>query len=221
MTVYKITDKDMETGHEYKLTKWKIGVPVEPGKSEKLDVHKWLHEWLYAYEHPLLAVLHNPIHANYKNGYRLFEAEAEGETETKSQMMLSCTKLTLIKEIEVPKITVEQKLAYGILCIKSCFKNRRWNIWANNWLSGKDRSNESAENVLKYIKNDIKYCSACDLVYCVIDKIDCTDLFKLVANAACNAKISAIILNPKLDLVKLAKQALTINSTDGATYDRL
>lgn len=199
MTVYKITDKYMETGYEYKSTIWKIGVPVEPGKSKKPDVHKWL----YAYEHPLLAVLHNPIHGNYANGYRLFEAEAEGKIETKGQMTLRCTKLTLIKEIKVPKITQEQSVVYGILCAKALL-DKTWYTWATNWLSGKYRSKNPGYFITELVRvlNDV--C----LQDCIIQCLSAT-----IANWVSRAIRET---NTTIDLVELAKQALAINSTEGS-----
>jgi hypothetical protein len=200
MIVYKIIDQNMKTGHDFKLTEWKIGVPVELGKSKKLNTHKWL----YAYEHPLLAVLHNPIHANYKNGYRLFEAEAEGEIEKGHQMVLRCTKLTLLKEIDVPKITQKQRTAYGILCAKALL-DKTWYTWATNWLSGKYREKNAVNITSGFLTILIT-----TLFHATIAKYPPTVIVLRVSNAARKANVT-------IDLVELAKQALAINSTDGGS----
>ena len=41
-------------------------------------------------------------------------------------------------------MTLIQKVALSILVSKQVYKGRKWNKWANDWLSGKDRSYNSA-----------------------------------------------------------------------------
>jgi|WetSurMetagenome_2_1015567.scaffolds.fasta_scaffold11614_12 hypothetical protein len=45
---------------------------------------------------------------------------------------------------ENPYATKVQKIAYLILCAQQVFHNAKWNTWANKYLSGEDRSIESA-----------------------------------------------------------------------------
>jgi CTP synthase (UTP-ammonia lyase) len=51
---------------------------------------------------------------------------------------------TTIKTIPLPKITRQQKIKFAILCAKQVCKNKKWNTWADTWLSGKDRSKAAA-----------------------------------------------------------------------------
>jgi hypothetical protein len=152
MIVYKITDKNMISYCDRESIKWKVGVPYEI----KVFNDSELYRWIYTYKQSLLAVLCDPIFANYKKEYRLFKAKAEGKIKKENHVQFKCTKLTLLKEIDIPKITGKQRVAYSILCAKSILKDLKWTTWANNWLSGKDQSKKSAQNILKYIKATYK-----------------------------------------------------------------
>jgi len=55
------------------------------------------------------------------------------------------TELTLLEEIEMPKLTYEQRLAYEIYRVKEVYTDPSWNLWADKWLSGEDRTAKSAQ----------------------------------------------------------------------------
>ena len=135
-TIYKLTDQNMRTynGYQWKLNEWHEtsgeGGLCGPG-------------WLHGYEHPLLAVLHNPIHANIQEP-RLFECEYAGELNRDGHMKCGVTRLRLVRELELPEITPEQRVAYAILCSKKVCHEKAWNEWADSWLNGEDRSAASA-----------------------------------------------------------------------------
>ena len=67
MKLYKLTDGD---GQTMSGTQWGPGVSHSGTGEGELCGPGWIH----AYEHPLIAVLLNPIHANIQNP-RLWEAE--------------------------------------------------------------------------------------------------------------------------------------------------
>ena len=137
MKKYKLTDQDMRTHNGFQ---WELGKEViTDGDSKKLCTKHWLHY----YHHPLLAVLLNPIHANIDNP-RLFEAKALGKHLDDKGLKGGCTKMTLVKEIELPEITLNQKTAFGILCSLEVYKEKGFVKWANNWLSGVDRTAAAA-----------------------------------------------------------------------------
>jgi hypothetical protein len=54
------------------------------------------------------------------------------------------TEMGVVEELPLPNITTTQKVAFGILCVKQVHAEPRWNEWADNWLSGKDRTAASA-----------------------------------------------------------------------------
>ena len=136
MTKYKLTRRDMTT---HGNTKWELGVTITTNGGEKHCGPGWLH----CYDSPALAMFMNPIHADI-NSPRLFECEAGGTTiDWKDKF--GCTELTLVKEIEPPRPTTEQRVAFAILCALEVCEDAGFTDWANNWLSGKDRSEVAAE----------------------------------------------------------------------------
>jgi hypothetical protein len=141
MKLYKLTDENAQT---HGGCQWGEGVTHTASGEGSLCDSGWIH----AYEHPLLAVLHNPLHANFGSP-RLWEAETTDENPLRDgQMKLGVRNLTTIREIPMPVITREQRVRYAILCAKSVCPDKAWNEWADNWLSGKDRSEESAAAVV-------------------------------------------------------------------------
>ena len=137
MKKYKLTDHHMRTHDEFQ---WELGKEVTTdGNSNELCNKHWLHY----YHHPLLAVLLNPIHADIDNP-RLFEAKALGKHLDDKGLKGGCTKMTLTKELELPEITLNQKIAFGILCSLEVYKEKGFVKWASNWLSGVNRTDAYA-----------------------------------------------------------------------------
>ena len=135
-TIYKLTDQDMRThnGFQWTLNKEETasgkGGLCGPG-------------FLHAYTDPLLAILLNPIHADIKSP-RLFKGTGT-VSKTDNGLKIGCTEMTLTEEMELPVINIVQRIAFGILCTKEVYKDKDWNTWADNWLSGKDRTEATAE----------------------------------------------------------------------------
>lgn len=51
-------------------------------------------------------------------------------------------------EVDVPDVSLEQRVKFGVLCALAfglCNHNSRWTEWAKGWLSGTDRTSESAK----------------------------------------------------------------------------
>lgn len=94
--------------------------------------------YIHAYEHPLLAVLMNPIHANFDRP-RLWEAEGEVVTRD-GQLKCGCVELTTIREIPVPVMTTDQRVEFAIRCALAVYNETSFVAWANKWLDGADRS---------------------------------------------------------------------------------
>jgi hypothetical protein len=133
--IYKLTDGDGQTRGG---TQWGPGVSHSGTGEGELCGPGWIH----AYEHPLVAVLLNPIHADFKHP-RLWEAEGEIAIRD-GQLKCGCKTLTTIREIPLPEITTEMRVRFAILCAKDVCADLSWNAWANGWLSGEDRSAEAA-----------------------------------------------------------------------------
>ena len=136
--LYKLTDQNGQTRGGMQ---WGPGITHEATGDPSQDL--CTDAWIHAYEHPLLAVLLNPIHGNFKNP-RLFEGDNE-IGKRKSQLLCGCRSFTTAREIPVPAVTTAQKVRFGILCAKQVYKHPKWNQWADAWLDGSDRSEKSAQ----------------------------------------------------------------------------
>ena len=136
MKYYKILTQEM-TSH--KNTEWKLNVPIT---IEKEGVEMCTDQVLHCYNHPLLAVVFNPMHANIKNP-KLFEINVDKIVNTDGLKFASKSQ-TLVKEISLPEISLEQRIEFAIKVAKTVYKEEKWNLWADRWLSGEDRSKESA-----------------------------------------------------------------------------
>ena len=133
--LYKLTDGDGQTRGG---TQWGPGVSHSDTGEGELCGPGWIH----AYEHPLVAVLMNPIHANFPNP-RLWEAEGEVGLRN-GQLKCGCATLTTTREIPLPKITTEMRVRFAIMCAQEVCACPSWNAWADKWLSGEDRSEAAA-----------------------------------------------------------------------------
>ena len=136
---YKLTDQNIRTHKNYQ---WRLGrwERAKGKNNQGLCTDGWLH----CYDSSLIAILHNPIHADYYKP-RLWEVECAGKTKNDKGIKCGYQKMRLIKEIPVPVITTTQIVAYGILCAMEVSKDKKFLHWAKNWLSGKDRSQRAAE----------------------------------------------------------------------------
>ena len=155
--VYKLTTQDMKTrkGCSNEVTwvpgKWvKATGPLMSGLCSCAYVHY--------YDHPLLAILLNPIHANIKNP-RLWEAEIAGRTISDRGLKSGARKLRLLRELEVPTITTEQRIRFAIRCVMGVYQEPSWTRWATNWLSKKDRSPQAAATAARAAARAASYAA--------------------------------------------------------------
>ena len=135
--MYKLVDKKWETRNN---TQWSIGQTNKvTGEGKKLCSPDLLH----CYKSPVQAILFNPIHASIRNPI-LLEIECS-ELLVDDGLKYGCKEQTPLKELSLPDITIEQKVAFAIYCALEVYSEKTFVVWANNWLSGKDRSCETAE----------------------------------------------------------------------------
>lgn len=135
----KLTDQDGYTRRgRTGETKWSPGFVLETSGEGDLCGPGFVH----AYTHPLPAIYLNPIHAGIDNPL-LWEADGE-IIKSDHGLKVGCTKLTTVRLIDRPEPTTEQTIAFGILCAKEVCHDADWNKWADDWLSGKDRSKAAA-----------------------------------------------------------------------------
>ena len=143
MKLYKLTDGQGRTraGEDNELT-WAVGVAHKTaGTGTRLCTADVIH----AYEHPLIAVLMNTVHAMLNPAtMRLFVAEGE-IVAREGELKCGVHALKIVEEIPVPTLTTEQRVKFAILCAKCVCTDVAWNAWADKWLSSDDRSAEAAE----------------------------------------------------------------------------
>ena len=124
MSYYKLTNQKLQT---YSSFQWELGkwyrIPNED-RGAGLCTKGWFH----CYNHPLLAVLLNPIHANIQDP-RLFKVNVRGSKVTDSGLKFGFSMMRLVEEIPIPKITLTQKAAFAILCASIKLTERSIKYW--------------------------------------------------------------------------------------------
>jgi len=142
MVKYKLTNKNMRT---YGGFQWELGVLAhkENDVGEKGLCSDVFYHW---YHSPLMAVLMNSINSDIDDP-RLFECEVGGEVRDEYGLKGGSTSCMLVRELELPVITNRQRVAFGILCAIKVHKDEYFSAWAVRWLSGEDRTEETAAAV--------------------------------------------------------------------------
>ncbi|MDD5220897.1 MAG: hypothetical protein PHV11_10045, partial [Candidatus Bipolaricaulis sp.] len=132
MKYYKLTDQDKKTHGD---TEWGEHVTHKAtGKGKELCTEDVIH----VYDHPLKAAMFNPIHA-YISNPKLWECRVR-RVVANDKLKVGVKICTTIKEISLPEITTNQRVRFAILCALKAYPEPSFVEWANNWLSGKDRS---------------------------------------------------------------------------------
>ncbi|MGA7524525.1 MAG: hypothetical protein WBW84_18890, partial [Acidobacteriaceae bacterium] len=132
MKAYKLTDENGQTmGH----TQWAPGVThTAPGTGDLCSSG-----WIHTYSHPLLAVLLNPVHADFIRP-KLWECEVSGASKDDCGLKQGWESVTTVREIPLPVVSVEQRVRFAILCAKEVYQEPEFILWADRWLTGEDRS---------------------------------------------------------------------------------
>jgi hypothetical protein len=195
-TLYKLTDQDNKTRSD---TLWGPGVKhTATGDSYSLCTNDLIH----AYEDPLLAVFISPLHVNYSNP-KLWKAKTTCKKIVRDgQMKCGVKSLTTLHEIPLPVVTLTQRVAFGILCAKKVCSDTKWNKWADKWLSGEDRSVESAKYAAAVAYNAARVaCAAYAAYYAAY----------YAANAACYAACYAAVAYHAADAAGAAYNATSVD----------
>ncbi len=128
--VYKLTDASMKTHGGYQ---WELGrTQTVSGKGPLCSAG-----WLHVYSHPDLAVILNPIHANFSYP-RLFRAEASGVYLSDRSLKAGVSSLTLIEELPLPIFSHLDLVAWLIFQLRALPKRpiiATWEQWADRTLA--------------------------------------------------------------------------------------
>src|SRR3990172_6972281 len=136
MRAWKLTDINAST---HGGTQWGPGVRHTAPGTGPLCTAGWVHY----YRDPLLAVLLNPVGANF-TAPRLWEGEAEAPFLHDGWLKSGCGAFTTVQEIPVPVVTTEQRVQFGIFCALEVSGDAGFRAWAEGWLEGRDRSERAA-----------------------------------------------------------------------------
>ena len=141
-TWYKLTDKDGYTrkGKENECLWGENITHTATGKGSHLCSRDLIH----VYQNPLIASFMNPSHADFKNPL-LWECEAKGDCNHDGQLKSGFKTVTTIRRIDLPVITLEQRIRISIYCALKQYSAPSFVKWANAWLDGSDRSARAAE----------------------------------------------------------------------------
>jgi hypothetical protein len=142
--VYKLTSQKMRTHGGFQ---WELGVPrVAEGEWWGLCSAGCLH----FYYHPILAALMNPAHARLKNP-RLFEAKASCYKANDYHLKGGCRRLTLLRELELPRLSLLQRLKIAMRCVRPVVRgDEDAKAWIDGWLEHRDRGGFSVHNTADF-----------------------------------------------------------------------
>jgi len=136
MKYYKLTDENSRTKND---TLWGEGLTHKVGSNGcKLCTADVIH----VYDHPLKAVIFNPIHANFSNPI-LWECKVK-RILANDGTKVGVKECTTVSKVELPVITTNQLIRFAIYCALEVYQSDDFKQWSDNWLSGKDRSAEAA-----------------------------------------------------------------------------
>lgn len=140
MKYYKLTD----TNNCTKNTQWGEGITHKAtGQGNQLCSLDVIH----VYNHPLKAVMFNPIHADFPE-YHLWEVKVE-KVVANDTLKVGVKQCTSVRQIDAPIITTKQRVRFAILCALEVYKEKTFVDWADGWLSGKDKSESAAESAAR------------------------------------------------------------------------
>jgi len=97
---------------------------------------------IHYYADPLLAVLMHPVHGQFQDPI-LWEGEAEEELGTDG-LKWWCKEYKTIRQIPLPEISTAQRVRFAILCSLNFPQTPAYATWAENWLTGRDRTVSAA-----------------------------------------------------------------------------
>jgi len=196
---YKLTDQNMQTrnGFQWKLGEWcEATGDIEQGLCSDA--------WLHCYSDPLLGLFLNPIYGGIVTP-RIFEAEVSGTGISSYGLKEGYRKMKLVKELGTVTLTLTQRVAFGILCGKAVCRDKKWNKWADNWLSGKDRSTYAANTATNVVYDNYTtaYAAARIATNAAVDVADAAAI-----HAAHAAAYAAYVDTAGINLKEIAKQAM-------------
>lgn len=136
VTMYKLVSQDMTTRGGMK---WEIG---KTNRANAVGTRMCTNQVLHCYNDPRLAIIFNPIHAGITDPILL---QIECSTIVNSdKLKFACKEQTPKCRLPLPEVSLTQKVAFAVKCALTVHKASEFVLWAENWLSGVDRSSRAA-----------------------------------------------------------------------------
>lgn len=152
MKCYKLVSQKYETNLHAIPIKWEIGKAVK-AKGLVTD-HIFVHNsWIECCDEPLVGLFLN-VDCWRIPAPRILVVDGEGSGISLWNYKRLFREVTPISEVlNVTPPNPTQQMAFAILCTKRVCTHQRWNEWADNWLSGVDRSPVDASELLELKSN--------------------------------------------------------------------
>jgi hypothetical protein len=179
---------------------------------------------------PLVAIMLNPWHAQLEKPKMLelhFASIAIDTSDPTIRMN--------VREVEVPETTTDQKIIFALMVVSEVYRNDQFNLWAEKWINGSDRSAESAGKFIGYLGKYAKesrgvtdsllalgvrsseldgfgdensdFCvRASEAVFAAQMYVDRTDGWPLLASRSVSSAVTG--LGARTDLAAIAKKAI-------------
>jgi hypothetical protein len=101
--------------------------------------------WLHFYDSLEVGLMLNPAHANISpDDLVAFSAEWRGKRLDDNGLKFGASEGRIVSPLSVPSITSDMMIEFGILCALWVGHKPSFTHWAEGWLSGRDRSQETA-----------------------------------------------------------------------------
>jgi hypothetical protein len=204
-TIYKLTTQDYKTRKGFdNETQW--GSNVTHSATGKGDLCG--PGWIHGYTDPLLAVLLNSVHANISDPI-CWECDASGDMRNDHGLKVGYVTVTTLRIVDLPAVTPEQKIKFGILCALKVYRAPAFVEWAENWLSGKDRSVGMAR--LAAAETARARAEGREAAIAAVDAARARAEAQVAAEAARAAEMAeaaARAISTDLDLISIARQAI-------------
>jgi hypothetical protein len=206
--LYKLTD---EFGSTRNNTHWSEGIKHEIAKELRDNTrHLCSVHYLHAYENPLVAVFMNPAHAGY---FRPMLWQATGRVQKREgQLKCGCFSLRVVQRVQLPEITLNQRVRAAIYCALTRPQADNFIHWANEWLSGRNRTQAAANVAQAAAYTAIAYTAAyaTDAAYAaaVAAESDATDATDAAYAAAQAAQAVVYADATPFNLIKILKRAI-------------
>lgn len=204
MVRYKLTTEDMKTRKDCRNeVTWEVGKWVEATgdmETNGLCSNAYIH-W---YTNPLLAVFLNPAHAAIQYP-RLWEIETDGNELMDRELKGGSRRVKLVREIPLPAVTLQQRIRFAILCAKQVCTDVGWVEWADAWLSGVDRTRDSAVKAMRKAASVVSLHAAYAAAMATHSAHAAANI---AAEAVTEAALAAHAAGAGFDLVPLAEEAI-------------